>query len=34
MRFLFLKRVKIIKRWGLCPQTPVFHTFIFLRARF
>jgi len=33
MRFLFLKRVKTTKRWGLCPQTPAFHAFMFLRAR-
>jgi len=27
-----MKRVKITKRWVLCPQTPAFHTFMFLRA--
>jgi len=32
MRFLFLKRVNITKRWGLCPQTPAFHTFMFIRC--
>jgi len=30
---LFLKRVKITKRWSLGPQTPAFYTFMFLRAR-
>jgi len=32
IRFLFMKRLKIIKRWGLCPQTPAFHTFMFLKS--
>jgi len=30
--FLFLKKIKITKRWDLCLQTPVLHIFMFLRA--